>query len=73
MIHTAQRSTDLLISGRTALVVAHRLSTVTHASKILVVQHGEIVEEGTHSDLLARGSVYAGLCRLQFGEEATIA
>jgi ATP-binding cassette subfamily B protein len=68
-----QRSTDLLISGRTALVVAHRLSTVTHASRILVVQHGMIVEEGTHSELIAQKGVYAGLCLLQFGEEATIA
>jgi len=68
-----QRSTDLLISGRTALVVAHRLSTVTHASRILVVQHGMIVEEGTHGELIAQKGVYAGLCLLQFGEEATIA
>jgi ATP-binding cassette subfamily B multidrug efflux pump len=68
-----QRSTDLLITGRTALVVAHRLSTVTHATKILVVQHGRIEEEGTHSDLLAAGGIYAGLCRLQFGEVVTIA
>lgn len=68
-----QRSTDLLISGRTALVVAHRLSTVTHATKILVVQHGKIEEEGTHSELLAAEGLYAGFCRLQFGEEATIA
>jgi ATP-binding cassette subfamily B multidrug efflux pump len=68
-----QRSTDLLISGRTALVVAHRLSTVIHASKILVVQHGRIEEEGTHGELIAAKGVYAGLCRLQFGEEVTIA
>ena len=68
-----QRSTDLLITGRTALVVAHRLSTVTHAAKILVVQHGRIEEEGTHAELLKAGGVYAGLCRLQFGEGVTIA
>jgi ATP-binding cassette, subfamily B, multidrug efflux pump len=60
-----QRSTDLVITGRTALVVAHRLSTVTHASSILVVQHGRIIERGTHAELLARGGVYAGLCLLQ--------
>ena len=46
---------------------------MTHASKILVVQHGMIEEEGTHGELLEAGGVYAGLCRLQFGEEATIA
>jgi len=60
-----QRSTDLIIQGRTALVVAHRLSTVTHASVILVVQHGRIQESGTHRELLERGGVYAGLCLLQ--------
>ncbi len=68
-----QRSTDLLISGRTALVVAHRLSTVTHATRMLVGQHGKVEEEGTHSELLAAEGLYAGFCRLQFGEEATIA
>ncbi|MCK4806019.1 MAG: ABC transporter ATP-binding protein [Candidatus Aegiribacteria sp.] len=60
-----QRSTDLIVMNRTALVVAHRLSTVTHASKILVVQHGVIAEEGTHEELLRLEGIYAGLCRLQ--------
>jgi ATP-binding cassette subfamily B protein len=60
-----QRSTDLIVRNRTALVVAHRLSTVTHASKILVVQHGVITEEGTHKELMSREGIYAGLCRLQ--------
>ncbi|MEN8207698.1 MAG: ABC transporter ATP-binding protein [Candidatus Fermentibacteria bacterium] len=60
-----QRSTDLIIRNRTALVVAHRLSTVAHASKILVVQHGVIAEEGTHEELLKLEGIYAGLCRLQ--------
>ncbi len=60
-----QRSTDLIVKDRTALVVAHRLSTVTHASKILVVQYGVIAEEGTHEELLRHEGIYAGLCRLQ--------
>ncbi len=60
-----QRSTDLLIRDRSALVVAHRLSTVTHASNILVIQHGVIAEEGTHEELLGKDGIYAGLCRLQ--------
>jgi len=60
-----QRSTDLIVRNRTAMVVAHRLSTVTHASKILVVQHGVIAEEGTHEELLSREGIYAGLCSLQ--------
>lgn len=60
-----QRSTDLMVKDRTALVVAHRLSTVQHASKIIVVAHGGIVESGTHSELIRREGVYTGLCRLQ--------
>lgn len=60
-----QRSTDLLVKDRTALVVAHRLSTVTHATRILVVQHGVIAERGTHEELLGHDGIYAGLCRLQ--------
>lgn len=60
-----QRSTDLIIKDRTALVVAHRLSTVTHASTIIVVQHGEIIEQGKHEELLRQKGAYAGLCRLQ--------
>ena len=60
-----QRSTDLIVRNRTALVVAHRLTTVTHATRILVVQHGIIAERGTHSELIARDGIYAGLCRLQ--------
>ncbi len=67
-----QRSTDLIIQDRTALVVAHRLTTVTHASNILVVQHGSIEESGTHGSLIAHGGVYAGLCLLQLegGEQS---
>lgn len=60
-----QRSTDLIIKDRTALVVAHRLSTVTHAYNILVVQHGRIMESGSHEELSRRKGIYAGLCRLQ--------
>ncbi len=62
-----QRATDLVLEGRTALVVAHRLSTVTHATGIVVVQGGRIAERGTHEQLVAAGGIYAGLCRLQLG------
>jgi ATP-binding cassette subfamily B protein len=62
-----QRATDLMVEDRTALVVAHRLGTVLHASRILVIQGGRVIEEGPHQELLARGGVYAGLCRLQLG------
>ena len=51
---------------RTTLVIAHRLATVQHADRIVVLEHGRVVEEGTHSQLLAAGGVYAGLAALQF-------
>ncbi|MCA9728665.1 MAG: ATP-binding cassette domain-containing protein, partial [Candidatus Eisenbacteria bacterium] len=61
-----QRSMQRLMAGRTALVVAHRLSTVVHADHILVLEAGRLVEEGTHTQLLARGGLYGTLYRLQF-------
>jgi ATP-binding cassette subfamily C protein len=57
------------LAGRTSLVIAHRLSTVRAADMILVVEHGRIVERGTHSQLLARGGRYAELYRTQFGND----
>jgi ATP-binding cassette subfamily B protein len=62
-----QRATDLALSGRTALVVAHRLSTIVHADRILVVRGGLLVEQGTHRQLMERDGVYASLFTLQFG------
>ncbi|SDJ21144.1 ATP-binding cassette, subfamily B [Frankineae bacterium MT45] len=61
-----QRALDQALTGRTALVIAHRLSTVQGANKLLVVDHGEIVESGTHSELLAKGGLYTELYRTQF-------
>ena len=63
-----QRSLDRLVVGRTSLIIAHRLSTVRHAHLIHVLDHGRIVESGTHDLLLALGGTYAGLWRLQTGE-----
>lgn len=56
--------------GRATLVIAHRLSTIREADRILVFENGRIVEEGRHDALLAKGGLYARLCRLQFGADA---
>jgi ATP-binding cassette subfamily B protein len=63
-----QRSIDDLAADRTAFVIAHRLSTVRDADRILVVEDGEIVERGTHDELLATDGLYANLWRVQAGE-----
>lgn len=54
-----------LMQNRTSLVIAHRLSTIQHADEIIVLQDGEIVEKGTHKDLMASGGLYSHLCSLQ--------
>ena len=61
-----QASLERLVEGRTTMVIAHRLATVRKADRIIVLDHGEIVEEGTHDSLQARGGLYARLARLQF-------
>jgi subfamily B ATP-binding cassette protein MsbA len=61
-----QAALETLMRGRTTLVIAHRLSTIEKADRIVVLQNGEIVEVGTHQELLARGHVYAQLHRIQF-------
>ena len=58
-----------LLEGRTTLIIAHRLSTVRRADRVVVLDHGRVVEEGTHAALLARGGVYATLYQGQFREE----
>jgi ATP-binding cassette, subfamily B, bacterial MsbA len=65
-----QEALDRLMQNRTTLVVAHRLSTVIHADQIVVIAGGRVVEAGRHSQLLARGGVYAGLVSTQFATAA---
>jgi ATP-binding cassette subfamily B protein len=62
-----QRSLDRLTADRTTLVIAHRLSTVRHADRIVVLEQGRLVESGRHDDLMARGGAYASLWRVQVG------
>jgi len=61
-----QAALDTALVGRTSLVIAHRLSTVRAADVILVVEHGRVVERGTHAELVAAGGSYASLYRTQF-------
>lgn len=65
-----QVSLDRLLKGRTALVVAHRLSTIRRVDRILVLHHGRLAEEGSHDQLMRLGGLYARLCRLQFEASA---
>ncbi|MCH7472747.1 ABC transporter ATP-binding protein, partial [bacterium] len=61
-----QEALEKLLAGRTSVIVAHRLSTIQNASRILVIHKGEVVERGNHDELLGRGNLYAKLFRLQF-------
>lgn len=62
-----QAAIDRLLADRTSFVIAHRLSTVTQADQVLVIQQGQIVERGTHTELIAQQGVYANLYALQLG------
>lgn len=68
-----QHAIDTLIAGRTSIVIAHRLSTIRKASKIMVLDKGEIREMGTHEELLAKGGFYYQLHKMQFENQAKIA
>ncbi|NLC22528.1 MAG: ATP-binding cassette domain-containing protein, partial [Halomonadaceae bacterium] len=66
-----QRALEEVCRGRTTLVIAHRLSTIERADRILVMEQGRIIEQGSHTELLAHQGAYAALHRLQFQEDVT--
>ena len=61
-----QQALDALMKNRTSIVVAHRLSTIEKADNIVVLSHGEMIEQGTHSELLNKGGAYKSLYDMQF-------
>ena len=67
-----QQELESISESRTTLVIAHRLSTVVHADQILVMDHGRIVERGTHGELLATRGVYAAMWEIQSRESAKV-
>jgi ABC-type multidrug transport system fused ATPase/permease subunit len=65
-----QEGLEALIADRTAIIIAHRLSTIRRADRIVVLAKGQVVEEGSHDELLERGGVYKNLYELQFAEQS---
>jgi subfamily B ATP-binding cassette protein MsbA len=66
-----QQALERLMQGRTSVVIAHRLSTVHHANRIAVLDRGELVELGTHAELIALDGLYARLYKMQFKDNGT--
>ena len=65
-----QEGLETIMRDRTAIVIAHRLSTVKHADRIIVMDHGQIIEEGTHDQLMAQGGHYAELYNTYFRHQS---
>jgi ATP-binding cassette subfamily B protein len=68
-----QHAIDKLITGRTSIVIAHRISTIRKANKIIVLDKGEIIESGSHEELIAKGGHYHKLYQLQFEKHKSVA
>jgi ATP-binding cassette subfamily B protein len=64
--HLVQQALDGAMRNRTTLVIAHRLSTVKQADRIIVLDHGRIIETGNHASLIQQGGLYSNLAKLQF-------
>lgn len=67
-----QNAIEKLVTNRTSIIIAHRLSTIRHAEKILVLDHGELKEEGTHEELLEKGGYYHRLYEMQFKQKQVV-
>ena len=66
-----QRGLETLMKDRTSIIIAHRLSTILNVDRILVIREGEIIERGTHRELVSQGGYYSKLCQLQFSANGT--
>jgi len=64
-----QQALDTLMKQKTSIVIAHRLSTIENSDCIYVIDHGQVIEKGTHSELLSKDGTYSALCKMQFGEQ----
>ncbi|HBM25257.1 MAG TPA: lipid ABC transporter permease/ATP-binding protein, partial [Alcanivorax sp.] len=66
--HHIQQALERLMEGRTTLVIAHRLSTIEKADRILVLDQGQLIEQGTHSELLEKNGLYTQLYKMDFAD-----
>ena len=64
-----QQALDSLMKEKTSIVIAHRLSTIENSDCIYVIDHGQVIEKGTHGELLEKDGTYSALCKMQFGEQ----